>query len=514
MLWVAAALAAIGGMPQLAIAIVCVVVINGIFSFAQEERASRAAAAIMGLMPAQASVVREGRTVMIDAEALVPGDVVVLKEGDRISADARLIATDGLLVDMSTLTGESLPVARAPTASQGGGEPSAAQNLVFARTHVVAGSASAVVFRTGAATALGTIAQLTGSVVRRPTPLQNDLRRTVRIVASFAVAAGGSFFGVSLALGTPARDGFLFAVAVIVALVPEGLLPTVTLALAVSALRMSHRGALIRRPEAVETLGATTVICSDKTGTMTTNQMTVRVVDSRLGRVRATGLGWGPGGSLFVDDRPVSDAARTFLHPLLRCAALCGEADLELADGAWRCVGDPTEGALVAFPRKGGVERDAEERRTPRMRSFPFDSRPDADEQVHVLADGSLELLVKGAPESILARCDGELVGERAEPLDPANRAGVLARVDELSGEGFRVLALAKGMSLRPSSHVVFGGGAIDDLARPRRPGGSDPPRGPGGDRALPRSRHQGRDGDRRSPQYGHIGCASGGYRG
>jgi magnesium-transporting ATPase (P-type) len=443
MLWVAAALAAVGGMPQLSIAIVCVVLVNGVFSFAQEERASRAATAIIDLLPVRASVIREGRTTRIDAEMLVPGDVVVLKEGDRISADARLTATDGLLVDMSTLTGESQPVARFPTASDGAAEPSSAENLVFAGTHVVTGSATAVVFRTGSATALGTIAQLTGSVIRRPTPLQIDLHRTVKIVAWFAVAAGGLFFGVSLALGTAARDGFLFAVGVIVALVPEGLLPTVTLALAMSALRMSRRGALIRRSEAVETLGATTVICSDKTGTMTTNQMTVRVADTRLGRVRATGLGWGRGGSLFVDDRPVSDPTRTFLHPLLRAAALCGDAELELTAGAWHCVGDPTEGALVAFARKGGVDREAEGRRTPRTRSFPFDSRRMRMSTLHVLADGSLELLVKGAPESVLARCDDELVGGQAEPLDAAHRADVLARVDELSSEGLRVLALA-----------------------------------------------------------------------
>ena len=445
MLWIAAVLAAIGGMPQLAIAIVLVVIVNGVFSFAQEERAAKAAAAIMELMPATADVMRDGGRTRVDAEALVPGDIVLLREGNRISADARLIVTDGLLVDTSTLTGESVPVARAAASLDTDPEPlSSAENLVFAGTHVVAGSATALVLRTGAATVLGSIAQMTGNVVRRPTPLQKDLHRTVKIVAAFAVTAGFLFFGVSLALGTPARDGFLFAVGVIVALVPEGLLPTVTLALAMSAMRMSRRGALVRRTESVETLGATTVICSDKTGTMTTNQMTVRVLATKVDRVRATGLGWGPGGSLFAGDRPVSDAELARLSPILRAAALCGDAELESVGGRWRCIGDPTEGALVSFARKGGVDREEQGRRIPRMRSFPFDSKRMRMSTLHALPDGSFELLVKGAPESVLRRCSQELAGDRTEPMDAARTADVLARVDSLSGDGLRVLALAR----------------------------------------------------------------------
>ena len=445
MLWIAAALAAIGGMPQLAIAIVLVVLINGVFSFAQEERASKAAAAILELVPVAADVMRDGRRTRVDAEVLVPGDIVLLREGDRISADARLITTDELLVDASTLTGESVPVARTASPLDSDPEPlSGAEDLVFAGTHVVAGSATAIVLRTGSTTMLGGIARMTGSVVRRPTPLQLDLHRTVKIVAAFAVSAGLVFFCVSLWLGSPARDGFLFAVGVIVALVPEGLLPTVTLALAMSALRMSRSGALVRRPEAVETLGATTVICSDKTGTMTTNQMTVRVLATSKARVRATGLGWGPGGSLFAGDRPVSEAERARLSPILRAAALCGDAELEGVGGRWRCLGDPTEGALVAFARKGDVDREEQGRRTPRVRSFPFDSRRMRMSTLHALPDGSLELLAKGAPESVLNGCSLELVGDRTEPMDAARAADVLSRVDELSGEGFRVLALAR----------------------------------------------------------------------
>ena len=445
MLWVAAGLALVGGMPQLGVAIVLVVVVNGVFSFAQEERATRAAAALVELMPVVVTVVREGRITRIDADALVPGDVAFLREGDRVSADARLIDSDGLLVDTSTLTGESVPMSRTAHPLDHEPEPlSGAENLVFAGTHVVAGSGTALVIRTGSATMLGDIARITGDVVRRPTPLQADLNRTVKLIAIFAVTTGGLFFGAAAALGTPARDGFLFAIGVIVALVPEGLLPTVTLALAMSAMRMSHRGALVRRSESVETLGATTVICSDKTGTMTTNQMTVRVLAlGRRDRFHATGLGWGPGGALFSGSRPVTEAERARLTPILRAAAVCGDAELESVGGVWRCNGDPTEGALIALARKGAVERDQEARRTPRVRSFPFDSARMRMSTLHVFPDGSLELLVKGAPESILRVCTRTVGDERTEELGAEGIADVLAQVDALSAEGLRVLALA-----------------------------------------------------------------------
>lgn len=480
MLWVAAALAFVGGMPQLAVAIVAVVVINGVFSFAQEERATRAAAALTQLMPTTATVLRDGGTTRIDAETLVPGDIVLLREGVRVSADARLIASDGLIVDTSTMTGESIPVARQALTLRDAPLPlSGAENLVLAGTHVVTGSGTAVVVRTGASTMLGGIARMTGEVVRRPTPLQNDLRRTVKIIAAFAIGAGGVFFGVSAALGTPARDGFLFAVGVIVALVPEGLLPTVTLALAMSAMRMSHRGALVRRSESVEALGATTVICSDKTGTMTTNQMTARVLVSGSTVLRATGLGWGPGGSLFDGDRPLSDAERTGLSPVLRVAALCGDTELESSEGRWRCIGDPTEGALVGLARKGAIERDVEGRRTPRTKTFPFDSRRMRMSTIHARPDGSVEVLMKGAPESVLRVCESERVGESTEALSERRAADLLRTVDELSSDGLRVLALARReiAGARPTSAAQAEGSmtflglvGLEDPIRPEVP--------------------------------------------
>ncbi len=445
LLWAASVLAFVGGMPQLGVAIAIVVVINGVFSLIQEERAVRATRALSALLPETATVVRDGRRSKVSAQELVPGDVMLLREGDRISADARVIRSTGLKVDNSTLTGESLPLARdeEPVAAAPA-DVADAPNLVFAGTYVTSGSAFVVVIATGASTRLGGISRLTGEVVRRPTPLRLDLNRAVRVIAAFAIAAGVVFFGASLAMGTRARDGFLFSIGVIVALVPEGLLPTLTLSLAMSATRMAHRGALVRHLEAVETLGCTTVICSDKTGTMTTNQMTARALAIYGSHYRATGSGWEATGSIFADERPVSPRELAALEPLFRAAALCGDARLERTDGRLRCVGDPTEGALIVLARKGGVDRDEAERRTPRVHEFPFESERRRMSTVHALASGELEVLVKGSPESIIGACAAVRHGTTTTKLRPDEESQVLADVEKLAEDGLRVLAFAR----------------------------------------------------------------------
>jgi magnesium-transporting ATPase (P-type) len=438
MLWVASGLAWIAGLPELSVAIVIVIVVNGAFSFAQEERATKAAESLRSLVPTKAVVVRDGQRMTISVTDLVRGDVLVLREGDRISADARLIESDGLMVDESLLSGESVAVSRA-TEDDGTGE----RTLIFAGTYVTSGAALAVVFATGSRSRIGGIARLTGSVVRRPTPLRLDLDRAVRLMATIAVSCGAVFFGASLVLGMPARDGFLFAVGVIVALVPEGLLPTLTLSLAMSATRMARQGALVRHLDAVETLGATTVICSDKTGTMTTNQMTARRMWTPARVVRATGSGWIATGTLLEGGRPLSGDALEEVDPLLRAAALCGNARVERADGRWRCVGDPTEGALQLLARKGGVDREDAERRTPRVREYPFDSVRRRMTTLHRLPDGSAVAYSKGSPEALLELATRIRSGSVERPISADDRAGIGSAADEMAGLGLRVLALA-----------------------------------------------------------------------
>jgi magnesium-transporting ATPase (P-type) len=446
MLWVAALLAFVGGMPQLGTAIIVVILVNGAFSFVQEYRAERAVRALSALLPETAVVRRGGRKLTIPAAELVPGDIVLLMEGDRISADARVIHSSELKVDMSALTGESTPVARvAEPLAAAPPDPLDAPNVVFAGTFVTSGSGTVTVAATGGATRLGGISRLTTEVVRRPTPLRIQLNRAVRVIAAFALITGVVFWGVAVGLGTPARDGFLFSVGVIVALVPEGLLPTLSLSLAFSATRMAHRGALVRRLESVETLGSTTVICTDKTGTITTNQMTVKAVILPHGRYTATGSGYDPAGTILgADGRPLADEQWADVRRLLHAAALCGDARIEERAGRWRCVGDPTEGALLVLAKKGGVEREAEERRGPRVGEFPFESRRQRMSTVHILSSGAYEVVAKGSPEAILRLCKTIRVNAAAPPLREEEEREVLAAVDSLAAKGLRVLAFAR----------------------------------------------------------------------
>jgi potassium/sodium efflux P-type ATPase len=446
MLWVAAALAFVGDLPELGVAIIVVVVVNGAFSFIQEYRAERAVHALTLLLPETAVVRRGGRKLSIAAADLVPGDIVLLREGDRISADARVVASSELKVDVSALTGESEPIPRMTSRHQGElGDALDSTNTVFAGTFVTSGSGVAVVADTGAATRLGKITELTTGVVRRPTPLRVEMNRAVRIIAVVAVVTGVLFFGGAVGLGTPARAGFLFAVGVIVALVPEGLLPTLSLSLAMSATRMSRRGALVRRLESVETLGCTTVVCTDKTGTLTTNQMTVRAVVVPHARYVTTGSGYDPGGTILNSQgRPLTEMESADVRRLLRVAALCGEARIELQQDRWHCVGDPTEGALLVLASKGGLARAAEERSAPRVGEFPFESHRQRMSTLHLLSTGAYEVLTKGSPESIIPLCKRIRENDASAPLTEQAERDIDAAVDALALEGLRVLAFAR----------------------------------------------------------------------
>ncbi|MCB0153679.1 MAG: HAD-IC family P-type ATPase, partial [Anaerolineae bacterium] len=300
LLWLGGLLALAADLPQLAVAIWLVNLINGLFSFWQEFRAERATEALRQLMPAYARVLRDGQEQRILAEALVPGDVIVLAEGDHISADARLVQEAELRVDQATLTGESHPVRKTSQAVQ---DPRLAHielpNLLFAGTSVIAGTARAVVFATGMASEFGKIARLTQSVGEEASPLQQEMSSVTRTISLIAISVGVIFFGLALGLaGMSLAEGFIFSLGMIVAFVPEGLLPTVTLALAMGVQRMAGRHALVKRLSAVETLGCTTVICTDKTGTLTQNEMTVCHMWLAGRRLTVTGVGYAPQGQI------------------------------------------------------------------------------------------------------------------------------------------------------------------------------------------------------------------------
>ncbi|WP_047869261.1 cation-transporting P-type ATPase [Nocardiopsis sp. RV163] len=403
LLWAAALLAVVGGMPQLGAAIVVVILVNGGFAFVQEYRADRAGQRLREMMPATALVVRDGGRCPVDVTGLVTGDLVVLQAGSRIPADIRLVWTHGLAVDESPLTGESTPVRpREP------GE-------VHAGTYALEGEAEGVVTATAGRTRLGGIAALSREARRPPSPLALRLRRVVAVISVIAVGVALFFCAVFLLLGAAPSQAFLLSVGVAVALVPEGLLPTVTLSLARAAHRMSRSRALVRHLESVETLGSATFICTDKTGTLTRNEMEAVRVWTPSGAVDVHGEGYEPRARVTGGEEQLR-AARL----LAQAAALSSPNGVTLAEGRHRPVGDPMEAALHALAARTGADtaRGVD-------RYFPFDPRRRLSSAV--VGD---QVYVKGAPDSLLPLCG------------PVRGAG--AALASMTGGGLRVLAVAR----------------------------------------------------------------------
>jgi magnesium-transporting ATPase (P-type) len=449
LLWAGGLIGFLAGMPQLGAAIWLVNLVNGAFSFWQEYKAEKATEALRRILPAYARVLREGGEARIQAEELVPGDVLLLSEGDKVSADARLVQEAELRVDQSTLTGESHPVRKTCDAVPKGDFPRPGfSNLVFAGTSVAAGTGVAVVFATGMRTEFGNIALLTQSVGEERSPLQEEMIRMTRVVTFLATGTGILFFGLATAIaGMGPGESFIFAMGMIVAFVQEGLLPTVSLSLAMGVQRMARRNALVKRLSAVETLGCTTVICTDKTGTLTQNEMTVREIWVAGRRLTVTGYGYAPEGEILADGRPVScsDAASADLRGLLLAAGLCNNARLvppEAPPASWSVLGDPTEAALRVAAIKGGLDLEVETRSRPRLRELPFDSRRKMMSTIHK-SGGSRIACVKGAPSEVLSLCSRLQVEGREQPMTGEARDRIAAANDESAHAGMRVLAVA-----------------------------------------------------------------------
>lgn len=447
LLWTAGCVALIARMPQLAISIWAVNLINGVFSFWQEFKAEKATEAMRRLLPTFATVVREGSAQRVAAEVLVPGDILLLTEGDRVCADARLLKADELRVDQSTLTGESLHIRKTheaiPVVNLSRIE---IPNLVFAGTIVVCGSGTAVITATGMRTEFGKIAGFTQSLGSELSPLQKEMQRVTKVVTLIAVGAGTLFFLLAATLaGVDLAESFIFGMGIIVAFVPEGLLPTVTLSLAMGVQRMAGRAALIKRLSAVETLGSTSVICTDKTGTLTQNEMTVRHLWIGGGSFDVTGTGYAPQGSIVDGTLSPSASNKADVRRLLLAAGLCSNARLrapDAASAAWTVVGDPTEGALRVAARKAGLDLAAEESAAPRLREFAFDSRRKRMSTVHQ-AGSQWVAYLKGAPREVLNLCTRMVQDGREVGLDASARACIVAANDGYARGGLRVLAVA-----------------------------------------------------------------------
>ncbi len=429
LLWGAAGLAAAAGIVPVAIAVVVVIVLNAAFAFVQEQQAERAVEALRRFLPTHATVLRDGQRHEVEAAKLVPGDIVLISEGERISADARLI--DGALeVDASTLTGESTTVLRSAEYVDTNRPLIQARDLVFSGTSCTGGEARGLVFATGMNTELGRIASLSERVEAEESPLEHQVRRVAWLIAGIAVACGIAFIPLAaFGAGLPVHDAVVFAIGLIVGNVPEGLLPVITLALAVGVRELVRQGAVVKRLSAVETLGSTDVICTDKTGTLTENRM-------RVTQIWAVGEEVG-----FEDHAPTADAARSEgVLALAAAMAACNNAHLA-EDG--QPSGDPTEVAMLVAAQRLAGEAGAGDRQQTRRREFHFDPVLKMMSTVDEV-DGALWVSTKGAPEAVLPQCEQQGAAGGSEPLGPAERRGIEEKVEEYARQGLRVLAVGR----------------------------------------------------------------------
>lgn len=448
LLWVAGAIAMIAQMPELAIAVWLVNIINGLFSFWQEFRAGKAIEALKKLLPAYVRVLRDSREEKLLAEDLVPGDVILLSEGDRISADARLVEDNDLRVNQSTLTGESNPVRKnSDEVLRDDLSHMEMPNMVFAGTTVSSGTGRAVVCGTGAHTEFGKIANLTQNLKEEPSPLQKEIGNVTKKISVIAVSIGAFFFvlAILLARSNPAA-AFITALGMVVAFIPEGLLPTVTLSLAMAVQRMAKRNALIKRLSAVETLGCATAICTDKTGTLTQNEMTVSNLWMDGSDMEITGVGYdATDGKILKDGQPAPRGDKD-LSELLTAASLCCNARLLPPDGKssrFTVLGDPTEAALLVVAQKDGLDLKQLNTSIPRLRELPFDSGRKRMTTVHQASGGPRIAFVKGAPKEVLELCTHRKHNGAVVPMTEEDFRSIMAVNDGYARKGLRVLAVA-----------------------------------------------------------------------
>lgn len=419
-----------------------VVVINALIGFLQEGKAERALEAIRDLLSLQAVVVRGGRRATIDAAELVSGDLVLLKSGDKVPADLRLQQARSLQIQEAALTGESLPSDKHPEPVGLEALLGDRRSMAYAGTLVTQGKAAGVVVATGRNTEIGRISAMMAQVPPMTTPLLRQMARFGRwlTVAILTVAVLSFGFGVWLRDFAPS-EMFLAAVGLAVAAIPEGLPAILTITLAIGVTRMAGRNAIIRRLPAVETLGSVTVICSDKTGTLTRNELTVQCLVTAETRLEVSGIGYGPVGSFRCDGESCDPRAIAAVDAAILGGLRCNDAELREEEDGWRLQGNPTDGALLALATKAGRELRYEQQACPRTDVIPFESEHKFMASLHHDHAGKGVIYVKGAPEIVLERCTAEAVEEGERPLD---RAVWLERIEALADQGMRVLAIAQ----------------------------------------------------------------------
>jgi Ca2+-transporting ATPase len=438
------------GGPYEALTIFVIVVANAVLGFVQEQRAEHAVASLAKMTAATALVVRDGERTTIPAAELVPGDVILVEEGATIPADARVIESVSLQTAEAALTGESTPVAKDPAAVPADATLADRADMLYSGTAATYGHGRAVVVATGARAEVGKIAGLLQATQAEVTPLQAQLDTLGKVLGAVVIAIAIVVAATILLLH---RDFslaaltavLLYTVALAVSAVPEGLAAVTTVVLSLGMQRMAGRKAIVRKLAAVETLGSTNVICSDKTGTLTKNEMTVRVVLTASGRADLTGTGYAPAGELLAGGRPLAEGAhRVEVERALAVGFLTNNATLAEREGHWIVIGDPTEGALKAAALKVGLSAERLEARFARVGEIPFSSERKMMSTAHTdERHAGTVLFAKGAPDVLLARCAHLRVGEKELPLDEARRAAILGAIDALAGEALRLIGLA-----------------------------------------------------------------------
>lgn len=441
------------GIESLVIAVIVLFAV--LLGFVQEYRAERAIEALRQMAAPTAKVIRQGEEREIPARELVPGDVILLRAGDRVPADARLVEAVNLQIEEAALTGESVPVEK-HTAPLVGEDLSIGdrKNMAYAGTAATYGRGRAVVIATGMQTEFGKIAQLLQTVEAGTTPLQHNLDKVGRLLARAALVVVAVIVALGLLRGQPFVDMLIFGIALAVAVVPEALPAVVTISLAIGVQRMAKRNALIRRLHAVETLGSTSVICSDKTGTLTRDEMTARKIYTAGEMFKISGAGYEPDGDFSRNGHPIEPP--TAVKTLLAAAALASDAHLSQGNGGrnggrsdspenrdgWHIKGDPTEGALVVAAAKAGLHKPELDAQSPRVHEIPFTSETKRMTTLHQTREG-ITAYSKGAPEVVLSSCETYLSKSGIQPLDPARREKLLAAAEEMAGDALRVIAIA-----------------------------------------------------------------------
>lgn len=421
--------------------ILAVVIINAIIGFVQEGRAEQSLSALRSMLSPTARVLRDGERVILPVEELVPGDVLLLEAGDRVPADARLLHARGVRIDESVLTGESVPAEKSSEAVAVDAVLGERSSMLYSGTLIATGQLTAVVVVTASQTEMGHISTLLSNVETITTPLLEQISRFGRLFSVFVLVMAAILFVFAVLVRDYGWiDALMVVIAVTVGVVPEGLTAVITITLAIGVRRMASRNAIVRRLPAVETLGATTVICSDKTGTLTRNEMSARSIITTAGEVQSEGSGYSPIGTLQVQAGSDADALAS-AHYTARIGFLCNDAKLIEKDGQWRVDGDPMEGALLALAARCGLDATELRSRFPRLDSVPFDAGHRFMATLHSEAEGAM-VCIKGAPEQLLALCSAQLAADtqQSEALDMAFWE---AAIEAAASQGQRVLGFA-----------------------------------------------------------------------